>query len=382
MGMTELERRKLWVRSGGRCALCKRYLLEGDLTFVERSLGEGAHIVGQQVSAGSPRGMDPLPEADRDLASNIILACSSCHTEIDKTGVDAVMTVEKLREIKQAHEAHIRHVTCLDAQARTAVLRVQGAVRGAVPQFSRAQAASAVIESESRFPLFLPAFDQQGIEIDLRGIDGEEDGSLEYYRQAAGKIDRFVHDRLLDAVREGALDHLSVFAIARLPLLVLLGARLDDTLATDVYQRHRSSEGWAWPSGASPVDFGFAVVTGTLAGAQHIAVITNLSGTTSAAELPDAASIDAVVVIAPLDHVSGEDVVSSRHTLANFEACVRGVFDAIEAQSKHARGVHLFGGLPVAAAVSLGRALKAPDLRAPVTLYDRDATGYYPVLEV
>jgi hypothetical protein len=38
--------------------------------------------------------------------------------------------------------------------------------------------------------------------------------------------------------------HLSVFAFARLPLLVYLGSCLDDTIATDIYQRHRLNEAW------------------------------------------------------------------------------------------------------------------------------------------
>ena len=41
------ERLKLWVRSGGRCVICNRYLLEGSLSYRELTFGELAHIVGQ-----------------------------------------------------------------------------------------------------------------------------------------------------------------------------------------------------------------------------------------------------------------------------------------------------------------------------------------------
>ena len=41
--LSDAERRKVWVRAGGRCTLCKRYLLEGGLTWQEVPLGEGAH---------------------------------------------------------------------------------------------------------------------------------------------------------------------------------------------------------------------------------------------------------------------------------------------------------------------------------------------------
>jgi hypothetical protein len=58
--------------------------MQGSLTWKEMFRGEGAHIVGQKQTPESPRGDDPLPATERDLAGNILLACSNCHTEIDK----------------------------------------------------------------------------------------------------------------------------------------------------------------------------------------------------------------------------------------------------------------------------------------------------------
>ena len=38
-----------------------------------------------------------------------------------------------------------------------------------------------------------------------------------------------------------------MFGLARWPLLVYLGAQLGDKLPVDLYQRHRSTDQWAWP---------------------------------------------------------------------------------------------------------------------------------------
>jgi hypothetical protein len=57
--MSELERRRLWVRTGGLCTLCKKDLMRGSLTWEEMLLGEGAHIVGQKQTTGSPGGGPP-----------------------------------------------------------------------------------------------------------------------------------------------------------------------------------------------------------------------------------------------------------------------------------------------------------------------------------
>jgi ferredoxin len=98
MALSDLDRRVLWVRAGGRCTLCKRYLLEGDLAPFEVPLGEAAHIVGAVDSVKSPRGKDSLPTDERDTVDNIMLACSSCHTEIDQQKAAQLLDVAFLRE--------------------------------------------------------------------------------------------------------------------------------------------------------------------------------------------------------------------------------------------------------------------------------------------
>jgi hypothetical protein len=47
-------RLEVWVRCGGRCAICNRYLLDGGMTGRTLRLGELAHIVGRHNSALSP----------------------------------------------------------------------------------------------------------------------------------------------------------------------------------------------------------------------------------------------------------------------------------------------------------------------------------------
>ncbi len=72
----------------------------------------------------------PLAEDERDLAENLTLACSSCHTEIDKLLVSELIDKEFLRQRKQEHEAEIRHQTSLTKSRRTVILRMAGDVRG------------------------------------------------------------------------------------------------------------------------------------------------------------------------------------------------------------------------------------------------------------
>ncbi len=383
--MIESERRKLWVRAGGRCTLCKRYLLEGGLTFKEVPVGEGAHIVGQQRTPGSPRGMVDLPEADRDRAENILLVCSSCHTEIDKAVVAELMTVEELLGRKRAHEDEIRHQTGLSTDRRSTVLRMHGFVRGAAMDLTRDTAATAVIRSGDRFPFFMPAYDQQSIEIDLRHLDGEADGEASYYTAARRRIDdrvQKVHEGLL----AGQINHLSVFAIARLPLLVYLGWALEDGVAVDVYQRHRRTDDWLWPAAGAPTSFSVTQAreaSGTSgAGSTDAALITNLSGTTSPERLPTSLAAAPVFLLRPEGAAAYEDVIDSPQTLGAFESTLRRFFSDLEVTGKDLQRLQVFGALPVSAAVTFGRCLKARDLRPAVMLHDLTSDGYRAVMEI
>ena len=383
MTMSEPERRKLWVKAGGRCTLCKIYLLEGGLTSMEVFLGEGAHIVGQQATPKSPRGINSdLSDAERDKAENILLACSTCHTEIDKQRLIRTMTVDELVRRKAQHENEIRHQTGLTTDRRTTVLRLQGWVRGAAMELSKETAALAVIRSSDRFPLFQPAFDQQSIEIDLRHLPGEEEGSSEYYAAARKKIDSGVRDRLYEGIRTNHVKHLSVFAIARLPLLVYLGWTLEDGVSTDVYQRHRRSADWQWPAGSQDTSFRVETLKPGPANAKDAALITNLSGITRLENLPDHPSMSPVFCLSVDGQTPHEDIIATPRSLGAFQSVVRRFFSRLEETYKPLEHLHVFGALPVSAAVTLGQSLKASDLRPTVVLYDLASGGYNKVLEI
>ena len=378
--LSDAERRKVWVRAGGRCTLCKRYLLEGDLTWQEVPLGEGAHIVGQKRSARSPRGLDPMPAAERDTADNVMLACGTCHQEIDHKQATGVMTVDELRRRKREHEDLIKHLTGLLPDQRTVMLRMLGNVRGKTVELRQDTAASAVIRSGERFPAFQLCYERQGVEIDLRGLPGEADGTPQYYAIARSVIDEVIDHKLAEGVVRDHVSHLSVFAFARLPLLVYLGSRLDDTVQTEIYQRHRAGETWLWAPEGPDVSFEIENHGSATASADGVLVL-NLSGTIQPQELPASVAALPTWRIAPAAVTPHTDILAKRADLDAFELAVRGLFAEIEATAKQTQVLHVFPALPIAAAVMLGR-VRDPQAHPRLLIYDRTADGYQPVLEV
>jgi hypothetical protein len=381
VSLTETDRRMLWVRAGGRCTLCKRYLLEGDLTAQDVPLGEGAHIVGRIDSDKSPRGKDPMPVDERDEVDNIMLACSACHTEIDTQKAAGLLDVEFLRERKRQHEAEVKFQTSLLQDRRSAVLRMAGDIRGDVMELPRRAAAEAVLRSAQRFPYFLESYDRQSVEIDLQHLPGENPLTPDYYRLAARQIDSAIDNCVKPGIRNGDITHLSVFAIARLPLLVYLGSRLDDGSPVDIYQRHRATDSWTWPQLPDPGDDFTVIGANTDELTAEAVLITNLSGTTPVSELPESLLALPVWTLAP-DSGPAEDIFSHSGVLERFTAAVRRYFTALEATHKHLDRLHVFGAMPLSAAIAFGRILKSTDLRPTILTYDRTSEGYRRALEV
>lgn len=381
MALSDLERRNLWVRAGGRCTLCKKYLLEGGLSSEEVSLGEGAHIVGAINSARSPRGQDELAESERDNVDNIMLACSTCHTEIDKQAVAELLDVSFLRDRKREHEADIKLQTGLLKDKRTAILRMAGTTRGDAMELPRDAASEAVIRHAQRFPYFLEDYDRQGIEIDLQQLPGESPLSSDYYELAAAAIDRAFDNRVRPGILNGDIAHMSVFAIARLPLLVYLGCKIDDGLPVDIYQRHRSTESWLWPQTDDPgTDFVATFAEGSPSVTEGV-LITNLSGTTPTGDLPEALRQIPTWALSPTTGPA-EDVFSHPEVLQRFSTNIRAFFTDLEATHKHLRTLHLIGALPLSGALAFGRVLKSDALRPIIITYDRTGDGYRRALEI
>ena len=158
MSLSEPDLRIVWVRAGGHCVICKKYLMEGEITGRVYPLGEGAHIVGQSDSARSPRGQDPLPLDERDSPDNALLACPSCHLEIDNLRNAGLIDTPFLRRLKEEHEAEIRRLSGLVTSAKSAVLRMVGDIRGRPSNLTRDEAVLAVIRS-GRIPDFPGAYD-------------------------------------------------------------------------------------------------------------------------------------------------------------------------------------------------------------------------------
>lgn len=367
-------RLKVWVRSGGRCVICNTYLLEGGLTGREVTFGEVAHIVGQKKSANSPRGLENLDETLRDHPDNLVLICEDEHDEVDKRGTRDLFSVDGLQRLKREHEERIYHVTSFSEQRATVPLRVVARLRGNAVSIDRDAAATAVIRGADRFPRFRLGY-RNSIEIDLTALPGEQDAGPDYYGHATQAIDEVLDHRYKEGVESGDIRHLSVFAWARLPLLIYLGSRLDDNVPTGIYQRHRSTETWEWPDPDGDVSFKIDIPEG--GDAAEGVLVMNVSGTIKPSELPTEVA-DLPRVTLTVDGTPEPDIFTGPRAVESFTSASREVLSRLEATNKQIRTLHVFAAIPLSAAVAFGRVLDHPHPDA--VIYDRSAHNYQPAI--
>lgn len=113
VAITSETRKRLWGRSGNRCARCRQELVRPDAGDLRGALvGEEAHIIAK--SPGGAR-YAPLDPKVRDGYDNLILLCANDHTKVDAQPDH--YTVERLRSTKHRHELWVRTRLHVDSPA-------------------------------------------------------------------------------------------------------------------------------------------------------------------------------------------------------------------------------------------------------------------------
>ena len=371
---------KLWVKAGGRCEFdgCNEYLLEDEFTGIHVKIADVAHVVGRKNSAKSPRGEDLLPIPDRSKAENLMLLCPRCHRIIDKRELQGQFTKEVLLKYKKVHENRVRHLTSLGPERGTAVVCMLGDIRGNLVSISAEEIRKAVYESNGRYPRYF--VDENNIKIDLTKLP-EESAQL-YWESGKQRINRIIETRLSPSIESGEIEHLSIFAIARIPFLVYLGYRLGDNVESDIYQKHRDGDqDWIWRKRSDTVQFKQNMIQKGDRDAD-VALILSLSGKISKEDLPAQISkSSAIYEIEPEGVEPNRGFVTSESTLGAFRTVYEKLLRKIEKSHKKGAKIHFFPAIPVSVAVACGMEI-LKDVTHSFHVYDRIGDDYKFTMEI
>lgn len=361
---------ELWVRAGGRCEFrgCNTFLLQDELTTNNVKLANIAHIVARTKSG--PRGDDILPIEHRNNIANLMLVCTKCHVLIDNKNIVTQYPKEILQQYKNEHESRIQYITGLGIEHETVILRVIGNIRGDSVVVSNEEIRTAVL-GNGRYPRYLG--DERAIEIDLQSLPQEVNS--DYWRTAIAKVDEVVKRLLSPALENNEISHLSIFALARIPILIHLGNTLGDKVVTDFYQRHRDEPvGWKWRQGELVQFSSKLLQAGT--DRKKVALLLSLSGKIGRHELPT--EIDDqyyIYEILPLDKEPGRSLFTNKETLDSFQPVYQSTLRTIESEHGLGGELHLFSAIPTPVAVICGREL-LKDISPRLHVYDRIGENY------
>lgn len=375
--ISDTVRRRIWARAAGRCVLCSQWLLDSRSSPMHTVLvGEIAHNVGATAGENSPRGDADV--ADRNAESNLLLLCHSCHRSIDSVELISLYTSEYLAEKKAKHERRVREVTDFATLRQTTVVRVVGSIRESTSGVAPGQLAEALL-----------ARNLTGFGEDTRTGDffvqliGDEEHEW-FWNSGKAAIDKEL-TKVQDAIAHGDTTHVSVFAIAPIPLLVYLGAKLDDKTEIILFERHRTSTAnpWTWPQNPEPAPE-FEVVVRSEGRPDHseVVVVVSVSADVSTERLPVTLLGLPLVEVRPAGAAPRSGLIDSLRALDGFAKVWRACLTQVERRWPSARRIHVIAAVPVTVAIQMGRdrmRTAQPDL----VLYQRtDHATYTEVLEV
>jgi hypothetical protein len=348
----------LWGRAAGRCefAGCNRPLWKSPVTQEAVNIAQKAHIY--SFSPSGPRGNKGVSDGALNAIHNLLLVCHACHRKIDDKRDGGRYTADLLRQMKHDHERRIEIVTGVSIDRRSTVLLYGANIGRHSSPLNFDDAASAM------FPDAFPASDH-ALKIGMvnSATTDRDDG---YWAAECRQLRTLFDQRVRERVNNGDLTHLSVFALAPQPLLILFGTLLGDIVPASVYQRHREPPGWTWPQSAPDLEFDVhepASRTGPPA------LVLALSATVTAdrveAVLGDDACIWSVSVRSPHN-----DILKSQKQLAEFRGLMRPLLDRIKAAHGQTVPLHIFPVGPVSVAIELGR-VRMPKADMPWEIYDQ-----------
>jgi hypothetical protein len=214
----------------GRCAMpeCRVELFAGATEYDPIVvIGEIAHVAG--AADAGPRAAPELGTTQRNDYENLILLCQNCHARID--GQTGFFTVERLKNVKETHEAWVRASLPERGRSRTGWTAL--ALRGDHPlDLATADAALTpdfIIDAPQSLQVPTDTSEWQAV-----------DGTI-----AAKARQLLAGDDIFDR-------RIAIFPLAPVSACISLGYHLTSRPHVRLFQHHRDEHSWAWPRRSAP----------------------------------------------------------------------------------------------------------------------------------
>lgn len=361
----------LWIKAGGRCEYdgCNKLLYRDDVTLNPMNKSYIAHIVA--ASPNGPRGHSvKSKELETDI-SNLMLLCDAHHRLIDNEDYQEEYTVERLTEMKIKHERRIERITSIHNDKKSLLVTYGANIADNQPLFQYEILKSVI--AETHYPA-----EEYSTDLGLKSIYNETDPN--YWQTETDTLERKVK-RLLDRLNndQNKISHISLFALAPMPLLVKLGTLLSELYDIEVYQRFREPQGWNWqkPTTAT-IDNPFIINSPTVTSGQPILVLSiSASIRERVYKLYENQSADIWEVTIENPQI---DILRYKRQLIYFKDTIRRVFQELK-RIYPTSTLHVHMAMPNSCAIEFGR-VWMPKADLPLILFDYFQNNEHEVIEI
>lgn len=349
---------RLWGKAAGRCQYegCNKPLWLDTLTQCEFNTAYIAHIIADKPNG--PRGHETLSEQLASDITNLMLMCDVHHRLIDNQD-EKGHPVERLQEMKKKHENRIQMVTSIDENMKSHVLLYGANIGEKTSPLNWIDTTSAMLPN--RYPE-----ENLAIELSLKNSPFYDDEKI-FWAYESEQLKRQFKEKVKVKLEAGSNKHLSIFALAPQPLLILLGTLISDIYPSDVYQLHREPTTWKWQEEPGSIDYKTIIPTKI-----HEKVALNLS-------------LSATIDNRRITHVLGEntsiwtvtlpspnnDFLKGENHLREFRILMRDLFNKIKLMHGEKSIIHIFPATSISTAVELGR-VWMPKADLPIAIYDEN----------
>ena len=227
-------KQELWFNAHGRCAICNKPLYRDGVTMQKVNLSEYAHIIADSVNG--PRGDEKLSAELAQDASNLILLCKDHHKLIDSAGSVEKYGIDLLRSMKKEHEERIEMVTGIAPEKKSLVVCYAPKIGDRIPSITTS------VTADTLFPDMYP-MTPEPIRLDATNLP-YNDNEQKYWEFHPDILRENFKQKLQGKIAE--VPHISLFALAPQPLLILLGTLLGDLYRVEILQKHRDHDTWKW----------------------------------------------------------------------------------------------------------------------------------------
>ena len=337
--------RELWARAAGRCQFggCNRILYTSPVTKEQVNISEKAHIY--SFSPGGARGQGPYANDKKGINNidNLMLVCHDCHKKVDKEKDGGRYSADLLQSWKIEHERRVFVNTGVDP-TRSSHVVLYGANIGEQKSFLQAEAAM--------FALFPDRYPAEELPIQMHMSWEGKDDQVEYWKTESENLRRTYERKILPLIENNNPGHFSVFGLAPIPLLILLGSLFTDKIQVSVHQLRREPEpSWKWADEGEKISVEIKVPSEKVF---PPALIISLSAKVDHNRIRSVLGEKVTIWEVALERPHN-DFLKVKAYLTQLRQSFREVVANIKAAHPSEKTLRIFPAMPVASAIEFGR---------------------------